>query len=208
MFGRNWRSTYEERVFPGSDGYLEYARANGSFWSYGVSSAGGSVTYSRVVPANGSDTIAIGTSTWTLALQNGEKRVYDSATGLLLSIIDRNGNTTQLTYDSSNRLTTVTDPASRHLYFTYVSPSSNLVSTVTSDVGISLSYAYDDQGRLTQVTKPDNTTISFQFDANSNITAVLDTNGKILEAHTYDAVGRGLTSSRANGVDAVTVTYP
>lgn len=208
MFGHNWRSTYEERVFPGSDGYLKYARANGSFWSYGVSSASGSLTYSRVAPANGSDAIAVGTSTWILALQSGEKRVYDSASGLLLSIIDRNGNTTQLTYDSSNRLITVTDPASRHLYFTYVSPSSSLVSTVTSDVGISLSYAYDDQGRLIQVTKPDNTTISFQFDANSNITAVLDANGKILEAHTYDAVGRGLTSSRANGVDAVTVTYP
>jgi hypothetical protein len=27
-------------------------------------------------------------------------------------------------------------------------------------------------------------------------------------SHTYDVLRRGLTSSRANGVDAVTVTYP
>ena len=110
--------------------------------------------------------------------------------------------------DASNRLITVIDPASRHLSFTHVSPSSNLVSSVTSDAGITLSYAYDGQGRLTQVTKTDNTTISFQYDANSNLTTVLDTSGKVLESHTYDVLHRGLTSSRANGVDAVTVTYP
>ena len=46
------------------------------------------------------------------------------------------------------------------------------------------------------------------YRANSNITAVLDTDGRILESHTYDVLRRGLTSSRANGVDAVTVTYP
>jgi hypothetical protein len=40
------------------------------------------------------------------------------------------------------------------------------------------------------------------------ITTVKDSQGKILESHTYDALGRGLTSSRANGVDAVSVTYP
>jgi YD repeat-containing protein len=74
-------------------------------------------------------------------------------------------------------------------------------------VGLSLSYAYDGQGRLTTVTKPDQTTVSFTYDSNSMITAVKDSNGKILESHTYDSSGRGLTSSKANGVDAVTVSY-
>jgi YD repeat-containing protein len=83
-----------------------------------------------------------------------------------------------------------------------------LVTSVTSDVGLSLSYAYDSNGRLIQVTKPDLTTISFQYDSNSLITAVLDSNGKILESHTYDSSGRGLTSSRAGGVEALTLTYP
>lgn len=32
--------------------------------------------------------------------------------------------------------------------------------------------------------------------------------GKLLEGHTYDPQGRGLTSTRANGVDSVTVSYP
>jgi len=126
----------------------------------------------------------------------------------LLSIIDRNGNTTQLTYDNSNRLVTVTDPAGRHLYFSYVSPSSSLVTSVTSDVGITMAYSYDTQGRLIQATKPDTTTVSFTYDAQSRITAVKDSDGKVLESHTYDTLGRGLSSSRANGVGSVTVSYP
>jgi YD repeat-containing protein len=127
---------------------------------------------------------------------------------MLTTIIDRNGNTTTLTNDSANRLATVTDPASRHLYFTYGSPSSHLVTGVSSDVGISLSYAYDAQGRLSQVTNPDLSTLTFAYDSQSLITSVTDSNGKVLESHTYDSSGRGLTSSRAAGVESVTLSYP
>ncbi len=79
---------------------------------------------------------------------------------------------------------------------------------VTSDFGVSLSYSYDQLGRLTQVTKPDTTTVSFQYDNNGYITAVLDNNGKVLESHTYDSSGRGLTSSRSGGAEGITVSYP
>jgi len=50
--------------------------------------------------------------------------------------------------------------------------------------------------------------LSFDYDAQSRITAVRDADGKDLQSHTYDAMGRGKTSSRANGVDSVTVSYP
>jgi hypothetical protein len=36
IFGPNWRSTYEERVFMGSDNWLKYARGDGSYWSFGA----------------------------------------------------------------------------------------------------------------------------------------------------------------------------
>jgi YD repeat-containing protein len=210
MFGVNWRSTYEERLIINSgDGYVKYLRADGSVWSFATYATGSPNVYKVAAPANDTTTtMTDGSPSWTMTAKNGEKRLFAAATGVLTSIIDRNGNTTQLSYDASNRLTTITDPASRHLTFTYVGPSSNLVSTVTSDVGITFSYAYDGQGRLTQVTKSDNTTISFVYDAQNRITAVKDSDGKILESHTYDVIGRGLTSSRANGVDSVTVTYP
>ena len=208
LFGPNWRSTFEEQIFLGSDDYLRYVRGDGDFWSFGFSSYG---VYKLAAPQNEAATLnppSTSTPYWTLKFQNGEQRHFDSTTGFLTAIIDRNGNTTTLTYDSASRLATITDAASRHLTFTYGSPSSHLVTGVSSDVGISLSYAYDSQGRLSQVTKPDQSTLSFTYNSQSLITAVTDSNGKILESHTYDSSGRGLTSARAGGIEAVTITYP
>ena len=204
LFGPNWRSTYEERIFLDSiDGYVRYARGNGSYWSFGF----GGPQYAVAAPMNAGATLTYGPS-WTLTLKNGEQRLFDANSGSLTKIIDRNGNTTILAYDFLNRLVTVTDPASRHLNFTYASDTSFLVTGVSSDVGgMSLTYAYDAQNRLIQVTKPDQTTLNFQYDGNSMITAVTDTNGKVLESHTYDSSHRGLTSSRANGVESLTITY-
>ena len=212
LFGPNWRSSYEEAVAVGSGvytNYLVYTRADGGFWVFGP---GNGSTWPIASPANAGASLALtnnGTQ-WTLTFHNGEKRVFSYTSGLLASIIDRNGNTSQLSYDTGGtRLVTVTDAASRHLYFTYSSPYSNrLITAVSSDVGLNLSYSYDGQGRLTQITKPDLTTISFTYNSQSLITAVTDSNGKILESHTYDSVGRGLTSSRANGVESVTISYP
>jgi YD repeat-containing protein len=205
LFGPNWRSNYEERIFVGSDNYIKYARGDGNFWSFGYSSGN---TLRPAAPANVNATLVYGPTYWTLTFQDGEQRLFEETAGKLVEIIDRNGNSTQLTYDSVGRLVTVTDPTSRHLYFGYGSGSSLLVTSVTSDAGISLTYAYDTQGRLITVTEPDLSTLNFQYNSQSLITAVTDSNGKIFESHTYDSSGRGLTSSRANGVDAVTVTYP
>jgi YD repeat-containing protein len=234
IFGGNWRSTYEELIYVDPGGEVKYVQGTGGIWTLGWAGAGLGEAgwaiwlYSMIAPANGNVSLAYNQSLtgsapyWTLSFNTGEKRIFTvncaplgpanctniptNPFGHLTAIIDRNGNTTSLTYDSLNRLITVTDPASRHLYFSY---AGGLVVGVSSDAGIALSYAYDGQGRLTTVTKPDLTTLSFQYGSNSMILAVLDTNGKVLEAHTYDAGGtRGVTSSRAGGVDAITITYP
>ena len=216
IFGPNWTSNFEESVFVGSDGYMKYVRANGGVWSLGFSSTdvAGNPMFSVAGPATEDATldqkVLQANPNWTLVFQSGETRIFDYFSGKLLSVTDRNGNTTQLTYDSSFRLVTVTDPVARHLYFSYASPSSYLVTGVTSDVGISLSYSYDSLGRLIQYAKPDNTSVSFQYNGpNTNlVTAVLDSGGKILESHTYNICGQGLTSARAGGVEAITVSYP
>jgi YD repeat-containing protein len=210
LFGTGWRSNYEERlIFVSGDGYVKYLRADGSVWSFAPISLGTTSIYKPAAPADDTTTtITNGTPSWTLTTKSGEKRLFDSTTGALVSIIDRNGNALLLSYDTANRLATVTDAASRHLYFHYLNGLSTLVSSVTSDVGLSTAYTYDGLGRLSQFTKPDNTSVSFEYNAQSLITAVKDYENKILESHTYDAVGRGLTSSRAGGVGSVTVSYP
>jgi YD repeat-containing protein len=207
LFGPNWRSNYEERVFLDTDGYMKYVLGDRGFW---VFSANGGSNWKLSSPGNVVATLSQGSPNWTLAFQNGEQRLFSVASGSLVSIIDRNGNTTSLTYDATNRLTTVTDPASRHLTFNYPNGSSRLVSSVTSaDVsGLSIGYQYDAQNRLSIVTEQDGSTLTFHYDANSLIASVTDSQSKVLESHTYDTSGRGLTSSRANGVEAVTITYP
>lgn len=215
MFGLHWTSTFEEGVFVDTDGYVKYLRGDGSTWSFLYSgSSGGNYLFSAGGPANegGQQQLSTGATTgsstnWTLTFQNGETRTFDGTTGKMLSIVDRNGNTTQFTYDASYRLVTVTDPGARHLYFHYSGSSPYIVTSVTSDFGVSLTYSYDTQGRLSQVTEPDSSTLSFQFDSESHITAVLDGNGKVLESHTYNGCGQGLTSARAGGAEGVTVSY-
>lgn len=203
LFGPNWRSNFEERIFLGSDNYVKWARGDGSFWSFAYNGAG----YGVAAPGNQFAELLPGSSYWTLILKDGEEKLFDNTSGNLIAIIDRNGNTTQLSYDAVGRLNTVTDPASRHLYFSYASQTSFLVTNVTSDFGVSTSYSYDSQGRLIQVTEPDGSTLNYSYSTQSLISAVTDSNGVVLESHTYDSSGRGLTSSRANGVDAITVTY-
>ncbi|MGD1105283.1 MAG: hypothetical protein ABSA59_24825 [Terriglobia bacterium] len=58
------------------------------------------------------------------------------------------------------------------------------------------------------MTYPDTSALNFTYDPNSSmLLSVTDSQGKLLESHTYDAQDRGLTSSRAYGVDSVSLTY-
>jgi YD repeat-containing protein len=214
-FGTNWRSNYEERVYADTDGTVEYLRGDGSTWSFVLSVVGGQSSYELVAPSRQYATLALTPEGWAINFKNGEKRLFSMASGSLIAIVDRNANTTQLSYDSLNRLSRVTDPASRHIDFGYESPDSQRVATVTSVFGVH-HYSYDGHGRLIKVTNPDGTWVSFEHDPRWDdnslvpalITSVKDADNKILETHTYDTCGRGLTSARANGVESVSVSYP
>lgn len=229
MFGHQWTSNFEEQIGIGADGMIEHSRGDGATLTYGFGggygSTGGTPTFSPAAPLNSGAILVYngyiaGFPSWALTSKNGELRVFTGPVGAnliapppcpLVAIIDRNGNTTALGYNSG-LLTTVTDAASRHLYFSYGSVSVGgfsvaVVTSVTSDFGVSLSYQYDNMADLVQVTKPDATFVSFAYNPAGLLTTVKDSNGKLLESHTYDALGRGLTSSRAGGVDSVTISY-
>jgi len=209
IFGLSWRSTYEESVYMADDGYEKYARADGSIWAFGAGDGG-------LVPAAPADEVAfltLNNGILTLAFKDGSKRTFNDSTGLLASIVDRNGNTTSVAYDSNNRLSTVTDAANRTITFNYPDASSQYVSSVVSAAG-TFTYTYSGPF-LTKVTRPDNTFMTFEYGDDAPlfglpplITAVKDTDGKLIEGHHYDALGRGISSTRANGVDSVTITYP
>ena len=214
MFGLGWTSSVEDRIYVGSDYLLKHRRGDGSIWSYGFSgySQDGNVQYLQAGPRNSGAGAKLDATNLVITLKTGEQKTFDRNTGALLSSSDRNGNATVYAYDSSGRLVTVTDPASRHLYFAYTQISVGqspirVVSSVTSDFGVSLSYQYDTLARLVTVTSPDSTFVAFNYTPTNMISSVTDAHGKVLESHTYDSLGRGLTSAKAGGVEALTVTY-
>jgi YD repeat-containing protein len=212
MFGPGWTSNFEGGVFLGTDGYMKRTFSSGDVESLGFGGSDGNGHPQFVGAGRGAQNTALiqAPSNWILIEPNGDQKSFDRITGKLLSTTDRNGNITTLTYDSSLRLTTVTDPAGRHLYLSYPNSSSFLVTRVTSDFGVSLSYFYDGQGRLDHYVKPDSTTVSFKYnDQNPNlITDVIDSDGKVLESHTYNSCAQGLSSSRAGGIESISLSYP
>jgi RHS repeat-associated protein len=206
LFGPGWRSTIEERIELRDGGVAKYWRSDGSVWTFLLNTQ--TNTFQVVAPANQAVSFTSGPTQFTVVYQNGETRLFDGNTGSLTAIQDRNGNTTSVTYDNFNRPITMVDPAGRHLYFAYGNQSfPTQVTGVTSDVNLSLSYSYDNQGNLLSVTKPDHTHLNFQYDSNSLIIAVTDDQSKVLESHSYDSAGRGLSSSRANGVENLSLVY-
>jgi YD repeat-containing protein len=204
MFGDSWRSNYEEQLQIINLNSLKYWRGDGSAWMFSYVND----NWKLITPPDERATLTFdtGTTLFTLTLKDGTRKIFNNP-GYLTQIIDRNNNTTTLTYDASNRLMQVTDAAGRSLTFNYLTSTSKQVLTVQDSVGVIATYAYDGNSRLTRVSYPD-TFIGYNYDGNSLLTSVVDANSKVLEAHTYDTSRRGLTSQRANGVDLVTVSYP
>lgn len=205
IFGQGWVSTYEERLTWSSDGIIFYWRGDGSYWCFGQGSTPGS--YTLISPSDERASLQYSSGLYfTLTLKDGSTRLF-SASGYLLSITDRNGNQTVITYNGSN-IATVTDPAGRVLTFNYVnSATPNQVSSIQDAAGVIASYSYDANSNLTHVTYADGSSLAMAYDGSNQIMSVTDGNGKTLEAHTYDSSRHGLTSTKANGVDAISVLY-
>jgi YD repeat-containing protein len=208
MFGWGWRSTYEEQLIPGDSQTQVYWRGDGSGWTFTYNSVLNSYSLSSPPDERAQLVSNPATGGFTLTLADGTQKVFNSA-GLLAAVIDRNNNQTTLAYDSSNRLASVTSPGGSTLIFTYGDPNNPMqVTTVQDSVGVVATYTYNSSSQLTNVTYPDGSALNFNNDPSTYmILSVTDSKGKLLEAHTYDAQGRGLTSTRAYGVDSVSLTY-
>jgi RHS repeat-associated protein len=94
----------------------------------------------------------------------------------LASIVDRNGNTTTLTYSAGN-LTTVTDTYGRSLTFTY--NAQNHISSINDPSGRVTTVQYDATGHLlTQVTDPNTKTVQYTYDTLYQPTTKIDKAGR------------------------------
>ena len=86
-------------------------------------------------------------------------------------------------------------------------PPRGCIPRKTSETSLSPVF-HDSSSRLTKVSYPDGSALNFTNDPYSlMILSVTDSQGKLLESHTYDSQRHGLTSSRAYGVDSVSLSY-
>lgn len=132
-----------------------------------------------------------------------DQRVFHfSASGRLLSVADRNGNTATLAYDGAGNLAAVTDPSGRRLTFTY--NSDGTVATTTDPAQHTIHYTYS-SGKLTSVTDARGSTWGFEYDANRRITKVTDPRGNAV-TNVYDAQNRVSSQTDRRG-KTTTWTY-
>jgi RHS repeat-associated protein len=113
-------------------------------------------------------------SGYTLTLPDQTKYAFSGA-GRLLSVTDRNGNATTLSYDEAGRLKAISDPAGRQITLAY--NGEGLVESATDPMGHVVKYAYEGKN-LVKVTEPGETEPRWQFkyDASHRITTM--TNGR------------------------------
>jgi len=199
--GKGWTHPFNQILIPvPSTNRLYHYTADGREHEY---TADGPVwTASRPAEIRGTVTVDAGTSEYRLTDLAGSVTAFDQSTGRWKSTRDRWGNTVSGTY-SSGALTSVVDSAGRQVNLAY---SSGRVQTITVPDTLSRVWSFSYGGTpslLYSVRDPfhpsGNPWRSLGYDGGNLLSAISDDAPKLLEGHTYDTQGRGVTSYSEGG---------
>lgn len=199
LFGRGWSSTYDDSISIVRPDYVRWLKPDGQATNFT-----GPTTWT---PAEGDfhgSLVRNGGGDFTLTQADGGVHRF-SATGKLTALIDRRGNQTTLAYDANGRLSSITDPFGRVLNVT--TNSNGRVLSIGDTLGTVATYTYGSSNQLLSVTFADSSAFTFEYDGGLRLTTVYDALENVVEAHTYDAQGRAITSQRHGGVDGYTFNY-
>jgi RHS repeat-associated protein len=108
--------------------------------------------------------------TYTIT-QKDKTKINFNTSGQLISIVDKDGNSTSVSYNGAGKISTITDPSGRTLTFAY--GTNGYVSSITDPANRSISYGYDTAGNLITVTEAGFTT-RYGYDTYHNLTSLTD----------------------------------
>ena len=188
--GKKWTHNFNQRLTAKSDNVTLVLDANdGNVFYFKLS---GGIYYPENKSGDTSSIIKNADGTFTRTLKNGTVETYNS-TGKLTSVTERSGRTTTLTY-SGNDLVSITDAAGRT---TNLTNSSGKITAITNPAGQTYTLSYTD-GLLASITDPSGNSWQFTYDSNGRMLTKKDPANNTV-TYTYDDQGRILTSTDPEG---------
>ncbi|HEY3136892.1 MAG TPA: IPT/TIG domain-containing protein, partial [Blastocatellia bacterium] len=207
-FGRGWTHNYGIRLTgsfqQGGAGRVVFPeQVTGRLFSYTRADADGALVFSTTATVGqlGDVIRKLTDGTFEYRYADGNLMRFDSS-GRLTALVDRNGNTTALTYTGQN-LTRITDPVGRSLVLDY--DSSNRVIKITDPLGRIWSYTYEGTPGvaglpgLTTVTDPLGNAMRYDYATGGKLSKVTDKRGVVSKQITYDGSNRVIEQRFADG---------
>ena len=133
--------------------------------------------------------------TYQYRFKNGDIMNFDS-NGRLTSMVDRNSNTTSLSY-TGNNLTSVTDAVGRSITMSY--DGQGRIISATDPIGRNWTYSYSPNGHLASVTDPLNNSMTYSYISNGGMQSIRDKRNNVINTVTYSADGRVSSQTFADG---------
>ena len=168
LFGRGWTTAYDERVATNSSNQMQLTMPDGRLISFATPDFFGQIVKHL-------------DNSYTVTFKDGRVHRF-SVSGKLLSMSDRNGNQTNLGYDSNGNLVSIADAFGRML--TITSDASGKVLSISDSMGTIATYNYSGNN-LQSVIYADNSGFQFSYDGNSRLTSLTDALGNTA-TNTYD----------------------
>ncbi len=187
--GSGWALTGIQQLHPQADGTLLLTSGDGTALLF----TGGPDTFISP-PRDFSTLIKNSDGSYTRTFKDGNQ-INFNARGQQTSAVDRNGNTTSYSYDASDRLIAVTDPAGLVTTLNYAGAK---IQRITDPSGRQTQCQYDSSGNLIQITNPDGSFVSYVYDDKGHIVQASDERGNST-TYAYDFAGRFSQSTRPTG---------
>ncbi|GLQ48508.1 hypothetical protein GCM10007862_35590 [Dyella lipolytica] len=144
----------------------------------------------------------------------GQLTSIQDANGFITTLNYSTASTPTTVAPGPGYLISVVDPEQRTIQITY--SSSGLINQVTAPDGSTYGYAYDGSSELQTVSYPGGTTWTYLYDESPNnggdtaiglLTGILDETGTRYFSYSYNASGQGINNQMAGGVESYALTY-